>query len=102
MITPLGNDAKATWQGLVAGRSGIGPITTFDASGLETRIAGEVKDFDPLRYMERKDARRTDRFAQLAVAAAKQTMADAAFELDRHAAESGRAGVMWGSGVGGI
>ncbi len=102
MVTPLGNDAKATWEGLVAGRSGIGPITSFDASGLETRIAGEVKGFDPLQFMERKDARRTDRFAQFAVAAAKEAMADANFNLERQAAEAGRAGVIWGSGVGGI
>ncbi len=102
MITPLGNDAKASWEGLLAGRSGIGPITTFDARPLETRIAGEVKGFDPLQYMDRKDARRTDRFAQFAVAVAKDAMADAAYGLDRQADEAARAGIMWGSGVGGI
>ena len=63
MVTPLGNDVASTWDGLVSGRSGIGPITTFDTSALETKIAGEVRGFDPLAYQDRKDARRTDRFA---------------------------------------
>ncbi len=102
MITPVGTDVTASWQALLAGRSGIGPITTFDASPLETRIAGEVKGFEPLRYMDRKDARHTDRFAQFAVAAARQAMDDAGFTIDRGSAEAGKAGVMWGSGVGGI
>ena len=102
MITPLGNDVDSTWRELVAGRSGIGRITTFDPSALETRIAGEVKGFDPLRYMDRKEARRTDRFAQFAIAVAKQAMDDAGYTLDRAAPEAGAAGVMWSSGVGGI
>jgi 3-oxoacyl-[acyl-carrier-protein] synthase II len=102
MITPIGNDMPTTWQALLAGRSGIGPITTFDASLLETKIAGEVKGFDPLRFLERKDARRTDRFAQFAVAVAKEAMADAKFTIDREKGDGTRAGVIWGSGVGGI
>src|ERR671931_570223 len=102
MITPLGNDVDSTWRELVAGRSGIGRITTFDPSALETKIAGEVKGFDPLRYMDRKEARRTDRFAQFAIAVAKQAMDDAGYTLDRAAPEAGAAGVMWSSGVGGI
>src|SRR5919204_659212 len=102
MITPLGNDVDSTWRELVAGRSGIGRITTFDPSALETKIAGEVKGFDPLRYMDRKEARRTDRFAQFAIAVAKQAMDDAGYTLDRTTAEAETAGVMWSSGVGGI
>jgi 3-oxoacyl-[acyl-carrier-protein] synthase II len=102
MITPLGNDVDTSWRGLVAGRSGIGPITTFDTSALETKIAGEVKGFDPLAYMDRKEARRTDRFAQFAIAVAKQAMDDAGYTVDRAAPEAGSAGVMWSSGVGGI
>ena len=102
MVTPLGNDVASTWQGLTAGRSGIGRITTFDTSALETKIAGEVKGFDPLAYQDRKEARRTDRFAQFAIAVAKQAMDDAGYKLDRAGPEAGNAGVMWSSGVGGI
>src|SRR5690349_4354078 len=81
MITPLGATVEKSWAGLKAGKSGIGPITRFDAGDLETRIAGEVKDFDPLQYMERKEAKRADRFAQFAVATAGQALADAKLEL---------------------
>ena len=75
MITPLGGSVAKTWEGIRAGRSGIGPITRFDTTGLETTIGGEVRDFDPLEYMERKEARRADRFAQFAVATASQAIA---------------------------
>jgi 3-oxoacyl-[acyl-carrier-protein] synthase II len=102
MVTPLGNDVASTWEGLLAGRSGIGRITSFDPSPLETQIAGEVKGFDPLCYMDRKDVRRTDRFAQFALAAAKQALEDGAFKVDRESVEAGRAGVAWGSGIGGV
>jgi 3-oxoacyl-[acyl-carrier-protein] synthase II len=102
MVTPLGNDVESSWRGLTAGRSGIGAITTFDTSALETKIAGEVKEFDPLAYMDRKEARRTDRFAQFAIAVAKQAMQDAGYSVDRTTAEAGSVGVMWSSGVGGI
>ena len=102
MVTPLGNDVATSWQGIVDGRSGIGPITSFDPKDLETKIAGEVKGFDPLRYMDRKEARRTDRFAQFALATAKQALDDAGYSFDRDAAEAGRAGVTWGSGIGGV
>lgn len=102
MVTPLGNDVPTTWQGIVEGRSGIGPITHFDASRLETKIAGEVKAFDPLNYMDRKEARRSDKFTQFAVAVAQEALADATFAPDRHSTEAERTGVAWGSGVGGI
>ena len=68
MITPLGATVDATWEGLVAGRSGIATITRFDSKerGLEVHIAGEANDFDPLQYMDRKEVKRADRFAQFA------------------------------------
>ena len=79
-ITPIGNNLEAYWQGLLAGKSGIGPITLFDASKHKCRIAGEVKGFDPLEHLDAKDAKRTDRFAQFAIAASKQALVDARSE----------------------
>src|SRR5207247_8942977 len=67
-VTPVGNTAEEFWTSLLAGRSGIGPITRFDASQMPTRIAGEVKGFDPLKYIDRKDDRKFDRFLKSAVA----------------------------------
>jgi 3-oxoacyl-[acyl-carrier-protein] synthase II len=100
MITPLGSSVAKTWEGVLAGRSGIGPITRFDASGLETRIAGEVRDFEPTDYMDRKEVRRADRFAQMAVAAAGQALKDAKLEVTPENAP--RIGVTFGSGIGGV
>lgn len=99
-ITPLGSTAKETWQSLLQGRSGIAPITLFDAAEFETRIAGEVKDFDPHAFMDRKDARRMDRFCQLAIAAADQAIADAALDTER--LDARRTGVIVSSGIGGM
>lgn len=73
-VTPIGNDVESFWEGLIAGRRGIGPITLFDASAFPVRIAGEVKGFDPSRYLEHKAARRSARFSQFAVAAATQAL----------------------------
>ena len=98
-ITPLGNDLRATWDGLASGRSGIGRITRFDPAAYETQIAGEVKDFDPLRAMDRKDARRTDRFTQLAVGAAKEAIDDAKVDTK---VNNDRIGVAIATGVGGL
>lgn len=100
MITPLGLTVEETWAGLIAGRSGIGPITRFDAGNLETRIAGEVKGFDPLAWMDRKEVKRSDRFAQFAVATAGQALADAGLAIGPELAP--RAGVVWGTGIGGV
>ena len=100
MITPLGASLEKSWAGLTAGQSGIGPITRFDAKDLETRIAGEVHDFDPLQYMERKEAKRADRFAQFAVATAGQALKDATLEITKDVAP--RIGVTFGSGIGGV
>src|SRR5438093_12707718 len=100
MITPLGSTVEKTWDGIVAGRSGIGPITRFDATGLDTTIAGEVRDFDPLDYLDRKEVRRADRFTQFAVAVAGQALKDAALAVTADLAP--RVGVAFGSGVGGV
>jgi 3-oxoacyl-[acyl-carrier-protein] synthase II len=100
MITPLGGSVAKTWEGILAGRSGIGPITRFDPTGLETTIGGEVRDFDPLEYMDRKEARRADRFAQFAVATASQALADAKLEITKDLGP--RVGVAFGSGIGGV
>ena len=99
-ITPIGNNLTEYWQGLLSGRNGIGPITIFDASNHACRIAGEVKGFDPHDYMERKEAKRMDRFAQFAVSASKQALADAELEINELNAD--QIGVLIGTGVGGI
>jgi len=99
-LTPIGNDIPEYWQGLLSGRNGIGPITRFDAAAHSSRIAGEVKGFDPHDYMERKEAKRMDRFCQFAVAASKQAIADSQLEINDLNAD--RVGVLIGSGIGGI
>ena len=99
-VTPLGLDMKTTWEGLVEGRSGIANITLFDPVKMGTKFAGEVKGFDPTKYMGRKEARRMDRFAQLSVAAAKQAIEDGALKVD--AGNEGDIAVVVGSGIGGL
>jgi 3-oxoacyl-[acyl-carrier-protein] synthase II len=99
-ITPLGLSNAATWEGLLAGRSGIAPITRFDASELRTHFAGEVRDFDPANYMDRKEARRLDPYIQYALAATKEAIEDAKLDLDK--VERNRVGCIVGSGIGGI
>ncbi|MFN4065911.1 MAG: beta-ketoacyl-ACP synthase II [Thermosynechococcus sp.] len=99
-ITPLGNTLAEYWEGLIAGRNGIDYITAFDASRHDCRIAGEVRGFDPTLYMDRKDAKRMDRFAQFAVAASKQALADAQLTIDEGNATD--IGIIIGTGVGGI
>ena len=100
LITPCGTGADATWGALTRGESGIGPITTFDAASLPSRIAGEVLDFDPLNFMDRKLARRLERFQQFALAASEMAMADAAFTPTADDLE--RTAVVVGSAVGGL
>ena len=99
-ITPLGNTVTQYWQGLLQGRSGISSITLFDASGLDCQIAGEVKGFDPCDYINRKEAKRMDRFAQFAVCASQQAIADSGLEINELNAT--QVGVLIGSGVGGL
>jgi 3-oxoacyl-[acyl-carrier-protein] synthase II len=101
LVSPLGNDLKSFWDNLSNGRSGIGPITLFDVTQYDCRIAGEVKNFDPATWFNNpRDARRSDRFTQLAVAAAKTALADSGLALP--AANPDRIGVMVGSGIGGL
>ena len=99
-INPLGNDPESSWQMAAGGRSGIGPITAFDASELKTRIGGEVKDFDPVALFGRKEARRMDRVTQLAQAAAGQALEDADLTLTDGERET--TGVVLGSGMGNV
>ncbi len=99
-ITPLGLSVAETWEGLVAGRSGIDHVTRFDASGLRTTFAGEVRGFDPANYMDRKEARRLDPYIQYALAAAKEAIADAALQFENE--DPARVGVIVGSGIGGV
>lgn len=99
-ITPLGNNLQQYWKGLLDGRSGVGSITLFDASQHACQIAAEVKGFDPHDYVEKKEAKRMDRFAQFAIAASKQAIADAQFVIDDLNAD--RVGVLIGTGVGGL
>lgn len=99
-ITPLANDMETTWKKLLAGESGIGPITLFDASRYTSRIAGEVKGFEPEAYIPPKQARRMDRFTQFAVAAAKMLVEDANLKIDEETAED--LGVVLGVGLGGL
>ena len=99
-ISPVGLDINSSWKQLIAGQSGIDFISAFDTTGFETTFAGEVKGFDPENYMDRKDARRMDRFAQFAVAASKEACKQA--DLDISSLDPFRTGVVVGSGIGGI
>ncbi|HJS28868.1 MAG TPA: beta-ketoacyl-ACP synthase II [Anaerolineales bacterium] len=99
-VNPLGNSVEAYWDGLTSGRSGIGRITHFDVSKMPCQIGGELKGFDPLDYMDRKDARRAPRVTQMILAATTQAMADAG--LPETMPNPERAGVLLGTGVGGL
>jgi 3-oxoacyl-[acyl-carrier-protein] synthase II len=98
-VTPLGNDVESTWSNLVAGQSGAAEITAFDASEYPVNFACELKDFDPAQWIERKQARRMDRFAQMIVAAARQAEADSGLDV---AAEAERIGASIATGIGGL
>jgi 3-oxoacyl-[acyl-carrier-protein] synthase II len=98
-VTPLGNDVRSSWENLVAGRSGAGPITAFDTTGYVVRFACEAKGFDPAQWIEHRQARRMDRFAQMIVAAARQAQADAGLEIEK---ECDRIGVCVATGMGGL
>jgi len=100
LVTPLGTGTDKTWQGLVAGRSGIGPITRFDASAHATRIAAEVTDFDPLLWFEKKQVRHLDHFVQYAVAAADMAWKESGLLVSEENAD--RIGVITGCGMGGL
>ncbi len=100
ILSPLGLDTRTTWEGLIAGKSGIDYITLFDPSDMAAKFAGEVKEFQPTDYMERKEARRMDRFAQLAVAASREAVESARLEIDH--TNDDDIGVIIGSGIGGL
>ena len=99
-ITPLGTTLAETWEGLLNGKSGAGPITHFDASKFKTQFACEVKNFDASLYVDRKEARKCDRYSLLAIGAAKQAIEDAAMDLESE--DKDRIGVIFAAGIGGI
>ena len=99
-VTPLGNSVAETWEGICRGKSGIAPITRFDCTAFETKIAGEVKGFDPLRYVNKKELRRLDDFIIYALAAAEMALSDAGLVIGGERAE--RTGVIIGSAIGGL
>src|SRR5919199_2024210 len=99
-LTPVGNDVASTWDALVNGRSGVAAIESFDTSDLDVKIAGQVKNFDPTAFLDRKEARRMDRFLQLGLVAAQEAVRDACLQVGPHNAE--QVAVMVGSGIGGI
>jgi 3-oxoacyl-[acyl-carrier-protein] synthase II len=98
-VTPLGNDAETYWENLVGGKSGAGPITLFDSSDYPVRFACELKDFDPTRWLDRRKARKMDRFSQMVVAAARMAEEDSGIDIKR---ENERIGVSVATGIGGL
>ncbi len=100
MISPLGNDLASSWDAIANGRSGLGPITSFDASLFTTRIAGEIRDFDPTVYMSPKDVKKMDAFIHYGIAASMMAMDDSGLEVTEENAE--RIGAIIGAGIGGI
>ena len=99
-LTPVGNSAPETWRSLVDGKSGIAPITAFDASLFKTQFAGEVKDFDPTTIIDKKEARKMDRYAQFSVCVADEALKDSGLDLEKE--DRSRIGIIWGSGMGGL
>jgi len=100
LVSPLGNDMATSWEGIVNGRSGIGPVTSFDASAFTTRIAGEIRDFDPASFVSAKDAKKMDPFIHYGIAASLMALDDSGLVIDESNAE--RIGAIVGSGIGGI
>src|SRR5207248_1514074 len=100
MLSHLGVGNEPTWQGLIEGRSGIGPITKFDASAYSCRIAGEVRGFNPEQWIEKKEVKKSDTFIQYAIAAADMAVQDA--HLVCSTVDNERLGVIVGSGIGGL
>jgi 3-oxoacyl-[acyl-carrier-protein] synthase II len=102
LITALGSDVASTWSGMVAGRSGVETISSFDPSRLQARVAGEVRDFDPSGVLDRKEIRRTDRYIQFGLVAARQAMDQAGLPARLEGAEAETTGVILGTGLGGV
>ena len=99
-LTPIGNTLPTYWEGLLSGASGAAPITHFDASKFKTKFACEVKDFDPLDFMDRKEARKCDRFTQYAMVTTDEAVKDAGLDFDK--LDKDRIGVIWGAGIGAV
>lgn len=99
-LTPIGNNIQEYWEGLINGKSGAAPITHFDASNFKTQFACEVKDFNVTDFIDRKEARRLDKFAQYALVASDEAIEDANFDLEK--LDKDRVGVIWGAGIGGL
>ena len=99
-LTPIGNNKNDYWKSLLAGKSGCAPITHFDTEHFKTKFACELKNFDALDYFDRKEARKTDKFAQYAMVASSEAIADSGLNLDK--IDKFRVGVIWGAGIGGI
>ncbi|HUL04554.1 MAG TPA: beta-ketoacyl-ACP synthase II [Gemmatimonadales bacterium] len=102
LVTPVGNDVRSTWEALLAGRSGAGPITRFDTAKSSVHFACEVKGFDPGRFLEKKEIRRYDLFSQLAIGAAEEAIGDACLSNNWDAVDRRRIGVIIGTGTGGV
>ena len=100
VLTPLGSELEVFWQNLLAGKSGIAPVTRFDTTAYDCKIGGEVKDFKPEEFMPIKETRRTDRFTQYAIGAAKKAIADSGIDVAK--GDPNRVGVLIGSGIGGM
>lgn len=101
IISPIGNDVPSFWSNLIAGACGIGPITAFDTTAYKVKLAAEVKNFNPLLYMEKQEARKQDKFSQYAIAAASQAMDDSGLHSGENI-DSFRLGVYIGTGTGGM
>ena len=99
-LTPVGNSASETWESLVKGVNGIAPITSFDTTHFKTHFAGEVKGFDPTTVLDRKEARKMDRYSQFSVCVAKEALQNSGLDLEKE--DRSRVGVIWGSGMGGL
>ena len=100
VLTPIGNNLQEYWEGLVSGQSGAAPITLFDATNFKTQFACEVKNFNPTDFLDRKEARKLDRFCQFAIVVANEAFKDSGLDVEK--IDSDRAGVIWGSGIGGM
>ena len=99
-LTPIGNSISEYWDGLISGKSGAAPITYFDTENFKTKFACELKNFDPLDFMDRKEMRKNDRFSQYAIVAAEEAINDSNLKLEK--INKDRVGVIWGAGIGGL
>ncbi|WP_350289666.1 beta-ketoacyl-ACP synthase II [uncultured Croceitalea sp.] len=99
-LTPIGNNIETYWDGLISGKSGSAPITYYDTEKFKTKFACELKDYDPLNYFDRKEARKLDRFAQYALVSSDEAIADSGLDLDK--VDKFKVGVVWGAGIGGL